>query len=965
MVLKLQPICQHYMKTIQHHLLLLLFLLGIIIPVVASAQPSYLVKHYTRQDYQAGNQNWSVDTDSEGNIYIGNNDGLLKFNRTHWSIHRNPEQTIVRSVYVAPDRRIYTGSFEEFGYWEYNASEELHYHSLKPLLKGITFHNSEIWKIVEHNGKIYFQSFSSLFLYDGKTINPIPLPGPIIFLLKAKNKLFVQSVTGELYEISDERLKLVSGAEILKGTEVKTILPYPGENYLIGTTADGLFLYDGRSVTPWNCEVNDSLKVCQINNGIISDNRIILGTIVKGLFIMDMDGKLLNHMHDGNILQNNTVLSLCADEDGSIWVGLDRGIDNIIFNTILDIYQDRGEQLGAVYTAALYQNTLYVGTNRGIFTYSAHPEKGAYRYKGLLDNSQGQVWELTNIDNVLFCGHTKGTFTIDDQRLTRISNVSGGYRLCPIEKNGKDKLIQGTYSPLVIYQRDGTEWKYRNEVKGFLEPSRFLETDHLGNTWVGHAVNGLYKLQLSENLDSVISMVAYGKRDGFPSDFNLRVFKVRNRVVFTTGSSLYTWDDLKNKMILYTELNSQLQGFEASKQIINIEGNLYWFIKKNDIALFEITDKSIKMIFHMYLPVYGLNMVDNYENIVPIDKDRNLICLDNGFAIINLNMLKQGVPERAKIFIRDALSWNSDGIKKRHPLNGSAIMLSHAWNNISISYACVNSTHTAKLYQYKLQGIDKTWSEWTDKTQIEYTRLPKGEFTFMVRSLNDKGNLTEPVKLLIKVNAAWYASTFAYIVYTLLFMVVIFIGRHLIQQRVTRQHEKLRLEDEAAAQLEKERAEQEIIKLQNEKLQAEISHKNIQLADSTMAIIKKNELLIEINEELEKLKGRMGEEFPRRHFDHLNNLINKNISNDNDWKVFEELFDQAHENFFKRLKLSYPELTQSDLKLCAFLRLNLSSKEIAPLLNISFRGVETRRYRLRQRLSLDSDNNLVEFIMQF
>lgn len=943
----------------------LVILVLLTMPEGLFGQPSYLVKHYPRQEYQAGNQNWSVDTDADGNIYIGNNDGLLKYDRTHWSIHRNPEQTIVRSVYVASDKRIYTGSFEEFGYWEVNRFGSLEYHSLKPLLKGVKFHNSEIWKIVENNGKIFFQSFSTLFVYDGKSVNQIPLPGPIIFLLKAKNKLFVQAVSGELYEINHEKLSRVPGTEKLKASEVKTILPYPGDNYLIGTTSDGLFLYDGESVTHWECEANDSLKVCQINNGIISGNRIILGTIVKGIFILDMAGNLLNHMHDGNILQNNTVLSLCTDEDGSIWVGLDRGIDHIILNNILDIYQDRGEQLGAVYTAAMYQNILYVGTNRGIFSYSAHPERGEYRYKGLLDHSQGQVWELTIIDNVLFCGHTKGTFTIENQKLNRISSVSGGYRLCPIEKHGRDKLIQGTYSPLVIYQRVGEEWKYRNEVKGFLEPSRFLETDHLGNTWVGHAINGLYKLQLSPNLDSVVSAVTYGKKDGFPSDFNLRVFKVRNRVVFTTGLSLYTWDDLTNKMILFTELNEQLQGFEAAKQIINIEGDLYWFIKKNDIALFEISEKSVKMLFHMFLPVYGLNMVDNYENIVPIDEERNLICLDNGFAIINLNILKQGIPENTTLHIRDAVTWNSDGIRKPHPLDGSVITIPHAWNNISISFACLSSTHTTKLYQYKLQGIDKSWSDWTDKTYVEYTRLPKGEYTFYVRSLNDRGNLTKPVKLNFKVNAAWYASTFAYIIYGLLLLLLTIIGRHLVQMRVIRHHEKLRLKDEAAAQLEKDRAEQEIIKLQNENLQSEISHKNIQLADSTMAIIKKNELLIEIKEELEKLREKMGEESPRRHFEHLNNLINKNISNDNDWKVFEELFDQAHENFFKRLKTAYPDLTQSDLKLCAFLRLNLSSKEIAPLLNISFRGVETRRYRLRQRLSLDSDHNLVEFIMQF
>jgi len=132
-----------------------------------------------------------------------------------------------------------------------------------------------------------------------------------------------------------------------------------------------------------------------------------------------------------------------------------------------------------------------------------------------------------------------------------------------------------------------------------------------------------------------------------------------------------------------------------------------------------------------------------------------------------------------------------------------------------------------------------------------------------------------------------------------------------------------------------------------------------------MAIIKKNELLIEIKNELENQKKRLGNHHPVNFNEKIFSLINKNITDDNDWQVFEELFDQAHADFFKRLKSSYPELTQSDLKLCAYLRLNLSSKEIAPLLNISYRGVETRRYRLRRRLLLDNDKNLVEFILQF
>jgi DNA-binding CsgD family transcriptional regulator len=175
----------------------------------------------------------------------------------------------------------------------------------------------------------------------------------------------------------------------------------------------------------------------------------------------------------------------------------------------------------------------------------------------------------------------------------------------------------------------------------------------------------------------------------------------------------------------------------------------------------------------------------------------------------------------------------------------------------------------------------------------------------------------------------------------------------------------MRKDTETRLLLEKQKAEQEIVKLQNENLQSEISHKNIQLANSTMALIRKNELLIGIKQELEKQKTPGNNGSPGRQNEKLVSQINKNIEDDQDWKIFEELFDQAHGDFFKRLKSAYPELTQSDLKLCAYLKLNLSSKEIAPLLNISYRGVETRRYRLRKRLLLDNDANLVEFILQF
>jgi len=86
---------------------------------------------------------------------------------------------------------------------------------------------------------------------------------------------------------------------------------------------------------------------------------------------------------------------------------------------------------------------------------------------------------------------------------------------------------------------------------------------------------------------------------------------------------------------------------------------------------------------------------------------------------------------------------------------------------------------------------------------------------------------------------------------------------------------------------------------------------------------------------------------------------------EDDWEKFSYHFDQVHSNFIKRLKQGYPNLTPKDQKLCAYLRMNLTSKEIAPLLNISVRGVEISRYRLRKKLSLNKEENLSEFMMSY
>ena len=144
----------------------------------------------------------------------------------------------------------------------------------------------------------------------------------------------------------------------------------------------------------------------------------------------------------------------------------------------------------------------------------------------------------------------------------------------------------------------------------------------------------------------------------------------------------------------------------------------------------------------------------------------------------------------------------------------------------------------------------------------------------------------------------------------------------------------------------------------------EVSHKNKQLANSISGLLKKNEFLIQLKEELLKIADKTSNPVAEEKVRKLLSSVDDNLEADNEYQQFEDHFDAVHDDFLKTLKKQFPLLTPKDLRLCAYLRMNLSTKEIAPLLNISPRGVEISRYRLRKKMNLPHDANLIDFMLK-
>jgi DNA-binding CsgD family transcriptional regulator len=702
----------------------------------------------------------------------------------------------------------------------------------------------------------------------------------------------------------------------------------------------------------------------ELNNGIAGNNHLIIGTIGNGLFILDDHGNLQAHLDSRNFLQNNTILSVAFDAAGNIWAGLDRGIDLISLHSGMDFYVDPSGTMGSVYAAVLDGMDLLVGTNQGLYRYSFLAGEGFVKPVAV-SGLAGQVWDLKNIDGEILCGHTGGTYRIEGDRAVRISDVHGGFEIRRMQGRSSEHLLQSTYSTFAVYSVFDRRWQLDHPVQGFNEPAISFETDHLGNIWCAHAIRGIFRIRLKPDLRSVESTVTYASDKGLPGDRQVYVSKVENRIVFPSDSGLFTWDDLNDTIIPFGQLAGKLGDFSNARQIMPSGEHNYWFIKGHDVALFRIAGPNADQLYRYDFSMQGLYLNSRFPKIIMLKEGLHLICLDNGFALFDetgMRTIEQPTPVQIRSARFDA---RGDGERLLPIVEADKpLRIPYNFRSLTIGFSA-GTGYRHPLYCQRLIGLDKDWGPWSDQPSSAFTRLPPGDYTLEVISMNINGLPGQPARYPFSVSPPWYRSIAALILYGCILLAFILFFRVLFLKRL-RLHKALLEEAEAENHRQAMlRAEQELIRVKNEKLEAEVNFKNIQLADYTMSVIRRNEQLIRIRDEFVKLPIDKSSGFTRAFQEKILRLFDKQLSSDEDWKTFETHFDQAHQDFINRLKTEYPFLTQSDLKLCAYLRLNISSKEIAHLLNISLRGVEVRRYRLRKRLNLNTEDNLYDFLLKF
>lgn len=948
-----------------------------IIAAASSAQVKSIgtpfVKNYKRAQYNGGQQTWMIEQGENGLMYFANNNGLLEFDGHNWVTYPLPNNSIVRAIKNGGHGILFAGGYDEIGYFELGSMGGAKYHSLTHLVPESERNFDEVWRIFVHGDGIIFQTFTHLLFYKDNRVEIIKASNRFHFSFMVNGEFYVDDIGKGLLRYAMGNLFPMVGMEPLIGKEIWAVQPLD-HKLLIATASEGVFLYDGNSLEAWENESADYLLKNQTYSSLrLNERNIAFGTIQDGLLICDNSGAALQRISRKDGLQNNTILCLQKDRFGNLWLGTDHGIDFIEINSPLSqLSYNYGVSSG--YAAHIYGDNMYVGTNQGLFVKDwVMLQRGGVGDKNLkiIEETRGQVWTLEVIDDVLFCGHHNGTFVINGSDISKITAIPGGWTYLKVPDDNL-AVLGGTYSGLVLLKKTGGKWQFSNSVAGFNESSRSLLFDQDGSLWMAHGLKGVFHLWLNPSYDSVTRVEFFNSKNSPLPNFGMNLAKINNQIIFTSPQGLYQYDRKQHIFIPYTHFDTYLKNKNVSSLKEDKEGNIWYFSESRLAVLRVLEDGSYSNIDVPFRQLEG-HFVNGFEFVYPIDEQNTLLGTENGFAHYNPSVNKNySYPFNS--YLMSMRTFYPDSVLHfDFQAQALPIILEYANNAVEFHFSANDFENDEQLvFSTFLEGYDLRWTDWQARYSREFTNLDEGKYTFSVKARNIYGTVSQPNMVHFEILPPWQRSTVAYGMYTLLTILFLILIGFILKKRFeyakiksSRRHQELYRKKEEALQREALEAEKQVIRMRNEKLREEMIVKDKELANATMHTLHKNELMINLKEELNKIASATTDKEYKYKLNHLVRKINKEIDNENQWKIFETHFENVHEAFLTRIKSTYPNLTPRELKLCAYLRMNISSKEISLLMNISTRGVEISRYRLRKKLQLKREENLTDFILSF
>lgn len=913
------------------------------------------VRNFDKDTYKGGNQNWQIAQDKAGNMIFANT-GILSYDGTEWTLTHTDNRTTVRSLlYDQDSERLYYGAANEFGY---TCIDDKYRKSHKALTEGINVTMEDIWAVHKIGPDLWLRENRDMYRYDFQSIKQYSFQDKISCSSIIGDDLYIFVNNSGAFRLEkDGKFAKLLGAELLKEKRAVSIIQY-GDSVMFVCSNGDIFIYKDMQLSPFDNSFKKETEQATVYCACCNGRYLALGTVTDGVFILEMNTGRKMHLNTYSGLQNNTVLSMFFDIEGNLWLGLDKGIDLIQLSSSVYSLFGNPDAFGTGYASEIYDGKLWLGTNQGLYSAPVHEDEliqddNLFRS---IKEAKGQVWSLMTYDDRLFCCHDRGIYIIKGNSCQHIP-MNGAWKLEKL-REWPDYLLGSSYDRLFLLKSDGRNWHFDSWLSGFEDATKAFEEDTDGTIWFSHWIKGLFRLRLNMESKSITESLFMSRHNGFPEDWSNIPIEVNNEIVFTTAQGFYGYDKYSGQAFPLEIMNSMFNNPPQGASVF-LSPYGYVYFSSSSLQAVSYKDKEGRVIVDsLSLKSLTSKRLQGFEDIRYLSEKHILINTNEGFSIVDMDKLKEGTLRKTpQVYIKEILTNNEEIVYASfgsHPDIGNGLHIPYGSNTLEVKASYPEfETINGIRFSFFLENYDKNWSQYSENNKKEYTKLPHGRYILKVRAMDNLHSQASETAMEIHIKTPWYYTTTAILAYILLGGLFIFMTYEFMYRFSVKKARLLAMKKEE--------------EMKQKQIKQELDHKAHDLAASTMNVIRKNEILLDIDIELEKVAENIAEDRNKslKLLARIRQQIKENIQHDDIWQKFEENFDIVYDDFLKRLGARFPHLTISDKKMCAYLKMDLSSKEIAPLLNLTVRSVEMTRYRLRKKLGLNREDNLTEFLQNF
>ena len=788
------------------------------------------VRNYSPKEYGAVDQNWTVLQDKRGVMYFGNNLGVLEYDGVAWRLIPVPNKTAIRSLAINDAGRIYVGAVGDLGYLAPDASGQMQFVSMLEQVPPDDRAFADVWRTYVTPQGIYFQTQSHLFRWaDGR----MRVWKPTTRFNRAAvvdNRLYLTQVEHGLMELVDDEFKVLPGTERF-GVEVHpVILPYGDGRLLIGTRADGLFLYDGTTATPFPTEVDELFGEGRLYRGLVlRDGRFALATTGGGLAILDHQGRRVQVIDKSGGLRSDGVYYIHPDRQGALWLGMASGIARVETPSPVTFYGEQSGIEGGVSGIIRHRGTLYITTENGVQYLRPRPDT-LQRGTASLQWSEfrsvpgisTQSWWFASMDDLdggggssLLVATSDGVYEVDGDKATLVrGSVGRTFNAAVLLRSKQDpsRVYIGLFDGFASLRRVGGRWVDEGRVNAIADEVRTIVEASDGKLWLGTGATGILRVDFSKGqlrpgglLPEEPKIERFGTAHGLPQG-GVAVQQVGGQAYFGTADELYRFDEVQArfvpdatfKIVGINPLGGGLGLVEDAKGQVYVNLGRETAVGTRQADGTWAFDKKPFLRFADF-PVGSIHSDD--DGVVWFGGGEGLVRYDP-------SVQKDYVTDFSALIRRVAVNEHSLLFGGAAP--GSAanppVELPASSNALRFEFAAPSfDDESANEFQYWLEGLEAEWSDWTKESNRDFTNLGLGSYRFRVRARNLYGQVSDEAVYAFTILPPWYRTWWAYFLYALIAAAGVY-GIDRVQRRrlLSRERERSKFRE---AQLRAEAAE--------------------------------------------------------------------------------------------------------------------------------------------------------------